>query len=259
MCRDRALLEQDGDLTSSPPGSPKWTVSARTSNESSAESRPAASSPRSRSRHWYTRQTFERQRLGPHVAAVAGRVEACQVVLPCAHSVTAELRDVAERREAEAQTRRRAAIHVQRERIAMAPLGLVESLATSRARRRAGCTPRQGSARCAGVLQPQSLHRTWIAVIPGLSAKSADGASAFSYPLIFLPFISAAFVPTDTMPGPVRAFADNQPVTSIVNAIRDVFTQQPVGTDIWIALAWCVGVLIVAYTFAMLTYRRRIS
>jgi ABC-2 type transport system permease protein len=86
-----------------------------------------------------------------------------------------------------------------------------------------------------------------------------DGAGAFSYPLIFLPFISSAFVPTATMPGPVRAFAENQPVTSIVNAIRDLFTQQPVGADIWIALGWCVGILIVAYVLAMATYRRRIS
>ena len=86
-----------------------------------------------------------------------------------------------------------------------------------------------------------------------------DGASAFSYPLIFLPFISSAFVPTDTMPGPVRAFAENQPVTSIVNTIRDLFAQQPVGTDIWIALAWCVGILVVAYIFANISYRRRIS
>ena len=61
------------------------------------------------------------------------------------------------------------------------------------------------------------------------------------------------------MPGPVRAFAEHQPVTSIVNAIRDLFAQQPVGTDIWIALAWCVGILVVAYIFATITYRRRIS
>jgi ABC-2 type transport system permease protein len=59
------------------------------------------------------------------------------------------------------------------------------------------------------------------AVIPGLSAKSADG------------------------------------VTSIVDAIRDLFAQQPVGTDIWTALAWCIGILIVAHTLAMVTYRRR--
>jgi ABC-2 type transport system permease protein len=111
----------------------------------------------------------------------------------------------------------------------------------------------------AGILILFTLALTWLAVIPGLTATSIDGASAFAYPLIFLPFISSAFVPTDTMPGPVRAFAENQPVTSIVNAIRDLFTQQPVGSDIWVALAWCVGILIVAYVFAMRTYRRKIS
>src|ERR1700680_3386557 len=111
----------------------------------------------------------------------------------------------------------------------------------------------------AGILILFTLALTWIAVIPGPTAKAVDGASAFAYPLIFLPFISSAFVPTHTMPGPVRAFAEHQPVPSIVNAIRDLFTQQPVGTDIWIALAWCVGILIVAYIFAMVIYRRRIS
>jgi ABC-2 type transport system permease protein len=111
----------------------------------------------------------------------------------------------------------------------------------------------------AGILILFTLALTWLAVIPGLTAKTADGASAFSYPLIFLPFISSAFVPTATMPGPVRAFAEHQPVTSIVNAIRDLYAQQPVGTDIWIALAWCAGILIVAYALAMVTYRRRIS
>ncbi len=111
----------------------------------------------------------------------------------------------------------------------------------------------------AGILILFILPLTWLAVIPGLSAKSADGASAFAYPLIFLPFISSAFVPTGTMPGPVRAFAEYQPVTSIVNAIRDLFAQQPVGTDIWIALAWCVGILVVAHTLAMLTYHRKIA
>jgi ABC-2 type transport system permease protein len=111
----------------------------------------------------------------------------------------------------------------------------------------------------AGILILFTLALTWIAVIPGLSAKTMEGASAFSYPLIFLPFLSSAFVPTATMPGPLRVFAENQPVTSIVNAIRALFTEQPVGTDIWIALAWCVGILIVAYAFAMNTYRRKIS
>ena len=103
-----------------------------------------------------------------------------------------------------------------------------------------------------------TLALTWIAVIPGLTA-TADAPSRSPTPLIFLPFISSAFVPTDTMPGPVRAFAENQPVTSIVDAIRNLLTQQPVSTDIWTALAWCVGILVVAYVFAMIAFRRRIS
>ena len=91
----------------------------------------------------------------------------------------------------------------------------------------------------AGILILFTLALTWLAVTVGLSAKTVDGASAFSYPLIFLPFISSAFVLTETMPGPVRAFAEHQPVTPIVNAIRDLYTRQPVNTDIWIAFAWC--------------------
>jgi len=111
----------------------------------------------------------------------------------------------------------------------------------------------------AGILILFTLSLTWLAIIPGLTAKSVDGASAFSYPLIFLPFLSSAFVPTDTMPGPVRAFAEHQPVTVIVNTIRDLFTSQSPGTGIWVALAWCVGILVVAYGFAMATFRRKVS
>ena len=110
-----------------------------------------------------------------------------------------------------------------------------------------------------GILLLFTLALTWLAVVPGLTAKSVDGASAFSYPLIFLPFISSAFVPTHTMPGPVRAFADNQPVTSIVVSIRDLFARQPVSSSIWTALAWCLGILVVAYALAMVTYRRKIA
>ena len=111
----------------------------------------------------------------------------------------------------------------------------------------------------AGILLLFTLALTWIAVIAGLTAKSVDGASAFSYPLIFLPFISSAFVPTRTMPGPVRAFADNQPVTSIVNTIRELLAKQPVSSSIWTALTWCAGILVVACIFASISYHRRIS
>ena len=109
----------------------------------------------------------------------------------------------------------------------------------------------------ASILVLFTLALTWLAVIAGLSAKTVDGASAFSYPLIFLPFVSSAFVLTATMPGPVRAFAENQPVTPIVDAIRDLYTQQPVTTGIWVALAWCLGILVVAYAIAMAIYRRK--
>lgn len=110
----------------------------------------------------------------------------------------------------------------------------------------------------AGILALFTLALTWIAVIAGLSAKSVDGVSAFSYPLIFLPFISSAFVPTKTMPSVVRAFAENQPVTSIVETIRALLSNQPVGNGIWVALAWCAGIMLVAYLFAIRAFKKRI-
>jgi ABC-2 type transport system permease protein len=109
----------------------------------------------------------------------------------------------------------------------------------------------------AGILILFALALTWIAVIPGLTAKSVDGASAFSYPLIFLPFLSSAFVPTESMPGPVRWFAEHQPTTAIIDTIRSLLTGQPVGGDIWIALVWCLGILLVAYGIAVAIYRAK--
>ena len=55
-----------------------------------------------------------------------------------------------------------------------------------------------------GILVSFTLALTWLAVVPGLTATSVDGVSGFSYPLVFLPFLSSAFVPTAGMPGPVR-------------------------------------------------------
>jgi ABC-2 type transport system permease protein len=111
----------------------------------------------------------------------------------------------------------------------------------------------------AAILVLFTLALTWLAVIPGLTATSVDGVSGFSYPLILLPFISSAFVPTSGMPGPVRWFADHQPVTSVVDTLRRLFAQQPVGHDGWIAVAWCVGLLVVAYALAMRTYRSKLA
>lgn len=107
-----------------------------------------------------------------------------------------------------------------------------------------------------GILGIFTLALTWIAVIAGLAAKTPDSAGAFSYPIIFLPFISSAFVPTDTMPKVVRSFAENQPATPIVEAIRNLLSNQPVGNDILVALAWCMAIIVVAYIFAMRIYKK---
>ncbi|RMI13320.1 ABC transporter permease [Cellulomonas triticagri] len=110
-----------------------------------------------------------------------------------------------------------------------------------------------------GVVLLFTLTLTWIAVLAGLSAQTVDGASGFSYPLIFLPFISSAFVPTSSMPGPVAWFAEHQPVTAVVDTIRALLAGQPVGSAIWVALAWLVGVLVLAYVLAVRAYRRKIT
>lgn len=111
----------------------------------------------------------------------------------------------------------------------------------------------------AGILGLFTLALTWLAVIPGLRAGSMEGATAYSYPLIFLPFISSAFVPTETMPKIVRAFAENQPVTSIVNAIRALLYEGSVDNGIWIAIYWCVGIMVIAYFIASKEFKRKLG
>jgi len=107
-----------------------------------------------------------------------------------------------------------------------------------------------------GILGLFTLALTWIAVIAGLVARTPDGAGAFSYPIIFLPFISSAFVPTDTMPSVVRVFAEKQPVTPIVESIRNLLKNQQIGNEIWTALAWCIVVIFVAFIFANRIYKK---
>lgn len=111
----------------------------------------------------------------------------------------------------------------------------------------------------AGIIILFTMTLTWVAVIPGITGKTMEGATGFSYPLIFLPMLSSAFVPTQTMPKALRVFAENQPVTSIVESIRSLLNSEPVGNEIWTALAWCVGIIIVAYIFAMRAYKKHIG
>lgn len=110
-----------------------------------------------------------------------------------------------------------------------------------------------------GLLVLFTLALTWLAIIPGLTAKTPDGVSGFSYPLIFLPFVSSAFVPTASMPGPVRWFAQHQPVTSMVDTLRGLWGSSRVGDNWWIALLWCAALLTVAFAFAIRAYRRKVG
>lgn len=109
----------------------------------------------------------------------------------------------------------------------------------------------------AGILALFTLALTWVAAIAGLSAKTLDGAVAIAYPIHFLPLVSSAFVPTETMPAGVRIFAENQPVTAIVEAIRSLLSGQQASNDIWIALGWCILIMLVGYVFAMRVYKKR--
>ena len=104
-----------------------------------------------------------------------------------------------------------------------------------------------------------TLALTWVAVIPGLAAKTTDGASFLAFPLVFLPLFSSAFAPTETMPFALRVFAENQPVTPIVETVRALLSSEPMGQDIWLALAWCAGIMLVAWFFAMKLYNRRLE
>lgn len=110
-----------------------------------------------------------------------------------------------------------------------------------------------------GILALFTLALTWVVVIADLLARSVEGASVFSYPLIVLPFVSSAFVPTASMPGPVRWFAEHQPVTAIVNTLRALLDGRPAGDDIVSALAWCLAILAVSHVVAMMVYRRTAS
>ncbi len=107
-----------------------------------------------------------------------------------------------------------------------------------------------------GLLVLLILATTWLAMFFGLLAKSVEGAGAFSYILMLLIFISPSFVPTDSMTPALRTFADSQPMTPIVQTMRSLLTAGTPGPDIWAALAWIAGILVVSYTLALGVYRR---
>jgi ABC-2 type transport system permease protein len=95
-----------------------------------------------------------------------------------------------------------------------------------------------------------------MAMFFGLLARTVEGAGAFAYILLLLIFISPSFVPTDSMTPFLRGFAENQPMTPIIETIRSLLTDGAPGNDLWIAFAWSLGILVVFYTLALRLYRR---
>jgi ABC-2 type transport system permease protein len=109
----------------------------------------------------------------------------------------------------------------------------------------------------AGVLLVWVLAMSWLSVCLGLLANSAEAASGFTFFVLFLPYLSSAFVPTDKMPAALRAIADHQPITPIIETVRGFLIGTPVGSSGWLALAWCGGLLLASYAAASALFRRR--
>ena len=102
-----------------------------------------------------------------------------------------------------------------------------------------------------------SFAFSWVGATIGLLVRTVEAAQSGGFIWLFpLTFASSAFVPTEGMPGPLRAFANNQPITKIVDAVRGFLLDQPVGSAGWLAFAWCVGILAVFVPLSILLYRR---
>ncbi len=98
---------------------------------------------------------------------------------------------------------------------------------------------------------------SWLFALLGLAARTVEAANGFTFVILFLPYLSSAFVPTDTMPTWLRSVADNQPITPVIETVRDLLSATPVGHSAWLAVAWCAGITAVSWTSASWLFRRR--
>lgn len=102
------------------------------------------------------------------------------------------------------------------------------------------------------LLFASSLALSYLAVLTGILASSAEGASALSALVIVLPYLSSGFVPTEALPKALRAFAEHQPLTPIIDTMRSALSGSPIETESFLcALAWCLG-LTAVFSFAAL-------
>ena len=112
----------------------------------------------------------------------------------------------------------------------------------------------------AGLIGLFTLAFSWLSAIVGVVAKSIEGVQWLMFVLIFpLTFASTAFVPTEGMNPILKAFAENQPITQVIEAVRALMLGKPLGNYGWLAVAWCLAILVVAVPTASWLFRRRTS
>lgn len=112
----------------------------------------------------------------------------------------------------------------------------------------------------AGLILLFTLAFSWLSAIIGMIAKSVEGVQWLTFVIIFpLTFASTAFVTTEGMNSVLKAFAENQPITQVVEAVRALMLNEPIGHYGWAAVAWCVGALLIAMPVASLLFRRKTS
>jgi ABC-2 type transport system permease protein len=110
-----------------------------------------------------------------------------------------------------------------------------------------------------GVLLLFVLAFSWVSAAIGVVTRSAEAANGFGFFVLFMPYPSSAFVPIDTMPTWIHGFAEHQPMTPVIESMRALLLNQPLGNSLWLALAWCGGILIAGAAAATFAFRRRIS
>jgi ABC-2 type transport system permease protein len=108
----------------------------------------------------------------------------------------------------------------------------------------------------AGFLVAVTVALVWLCVALGLASGTVETASNAPMPLVLLPFLGSGFVPTDSMPAGLRWFAEYQPFTPIIETLRGLLTDQPVGDHAWLALAWCAAIGLVGYLWAKRLFSR---
>lgn len=97
---------------------------------------------------------------------------------------------------------------------------------------------------------------SWLSAAFGLVARSVEGASAFGFVLLFLPYLSSAFVPLDTLPRWLQPIAEHQPFSPIIDTMRGLLRDTPTGDQWWIAVLWCAAILVVATAASAVLWRR---